>query len=74
MLKKNDTAWIVENNLSVREVRIVNISGNLVTVKFDNAAIRLPKHRIYEKCEEAINSIKVVKPKQDRRNPYDYWH
>lgn len=74
MLKKNDTAWIVENNLSVREVRIVNISGNLVTVKFDNAAIRLPKHRIYENCEEAINSIKVVKPKQDRRNPYDYWH
>lgn len=74
MLKKNDTAWIVENNLSVREVRIVNISGNLVTVKFDNTAIRLPKHRIYETYEEAVSSIKFVKPKQDRRNPYDYWH
>ena len=74
MLKKNDTAWIVENNLSVREVRIVNISGNLVTVKFDNTAIRLPKHRIYENCEDAIKSIKFVKPKQDRSNPYDYWH
>lgn len=23
MLRKNDTGWIVENNLSVREVRIV---------------------------------------------------
>ena len=61
MLKKNDTAWIVENNLSVREVRIINISGNLVTVKFDNAAIRLPKHRIYENCEDAMSSIKSVK-------------
>lgn len=74
MFQKGDTVWIVENNLSVREVRIINISGNLVTVKFDNAAIRLPKHRIYENCEEAINSIKFVKPKQDRSNPYDYWH
>ena len=74
MLKKNDTAWIVENNLSVREVRIINISGNLVTVKFDNAPIRLPKHRIYENCEEAINSIKFVKPVKKVSNPYDYWH
>lgn len=74
MLKKNDTAWIVENNLSVREVRIVNIFGNLITIQFDNTVIRLPKHRIYENCEEAINSIKFVKPKQDRSNPYDYWH
>ncbi len=74
MLKKNDTAWIVENNLSVREVRIINISGNLVTVKFDNAAIRLPKHRIYETPKEAMRSIKNIKSVKKRSNPYDYWH
>ena len=74
MLKKNDTAWIVENNLSVREVRIINISGNLVTVKFDNTTIRLPKHRVYENCEDAMSSIKSVKPMKKISNPYDYWH
>lgn len=74
MLKKNDTGWIVENNLSVREVRIVNISGNLITIQFDNTVIRLPKHRIYETCEEAMRSIKNIKPVKKTSNPYDYWH
>lgn len=74
MLKKNDTAWIVENNLSVREVTIINISGNLITVKFNHTAIRLPKHRIYETYEEAVSSIKNVVPRKKISNPYDYWH
>lgn len=74
MLRKNDTRWIVENNLSVREVRIVNIFGNLITIQFDNTVIRLPKHRIYETYEEAVSSIKNVKPVKKISNPYDYWH
>lgn len=74
MFQKGDTAWIVESNMYVREVSIINISGNLLTVKFNNAAIRLPKHRIYETYEEAVSSIKNVKPVKKINNPYDYWH
>ena len=74
MFQKGDTAWIVESNMYVREVSIINISGNLLTVKFNNAAIRLPKHRIYETYEEAVISIKNVKPVKKISNPYDYWH
>lgn len=74
MFHKGDTAWIVENNMCVREVIIVNISGNLITVKFNSAAIRLPKHRVHETYEEAVSSIKNVKPIKKIGNPYDYWH
>lgn len=74
MFYKGDTAWIVESNMYVREVSIINISGNLITIKFNNAAIRLPKHRIYETYEEAAKSIKNVVPKKKISNPYDYWH
>lgn len=74
MIQKGDTAWIVESNMYVREVSIINISGNLLTVKFNNATIRLPKHRIYETYEEAVSSIKNVKPVKKISNPYDYWH
>lgn len=69
MLKKNDTGWIVESNMYVREVSIINISGNLLTVKFNNAAIRLPKHRIYETYEEAVISIKKCETsKEDKQS------
>lgn len=74
MFHKGDTAWIVENNMYVREVSIINISGNLLTIKFNDTAIRLSKHRIYETYEEAANSIKNVKPKKKISSPYDYWH
>lgn len=74
MFQKGDTAWIVESNMYVREVSIINISGNLLTVKFNNVAIRLPKHRIYETYEEAAKSIKNIMPKKKINNPYDYWH
>ena len=33
-MKQGDTAWIIENNRTVRECKIVRINGNLVIIRF----------------------------------------
>ena len=34
--KKGDTAYFVESNYKVREVKILNTAGGLYLIKFDN--------------------------------------
>ena len=48
-MKQGDTAWIIENNRTVRECKIVRINGNLVIIRFtDGCGTQLPLKRLYE--------------------------
>ena len=57
-MKQGDTAWIIENNRTVRECKIVRISGNLVIIRFaDGCGTQLPLKRLYETQEDAYEEL-----------------
>ena len=76
-MKQGDTAWIIENNRTVRECKIVRINGNLVIIRFtDGCGTQLPLKRLYETQEDAyeelsyndtLSRIQVVYDTENRR-------
>lgn len=57
-MKQGDTAWIIENNRTVRECKIVRINGNLVIIRFTNGCgTQLPLKRLYETQEDAYEEL-----------------
>ena len=57
-MKQGDVAWIIENNRTVRECKIVRISGSLVIIRFtDGRGIQLPVKRLYETQEDAYKEL-----------------
>ena len=57
-MKQGDTAWIIENNRTVRECKIVRINGNLVIIRFtDGCATQLPLKRLSETQEDAYEEL-----------------
>lgn len=57
-MKQGDTAWIIENNRTVRECKIVRINGNLVIIRFtDGCGTQLPLNRLYETQEDAYEEL-----------------
>lgn len=57
-MKQGDTAWIIENNRTVRECKIVRINGNLVIIRFtDWCVTQLPLKRLYETQEDAYEEL-----------------
>ena len=57
-MKQGDTAWIIENNRTVRECKIVRINGNLVIIRFtDWCGTQLPLKRLYETQEDAYEEL-----------------
>ena len=57
-MKQGDTAWIKENNRTVRECKIVRINGNLVIIRFtDGCGTQLPLKRLYETQEDAYEEL-----------------
>ena len=69
---KGDKCWIVENGLNVVSADVLSVSGNLVLIKTQNGkALRLPKHRLYDTEENAMETLQKRKPIQ-RKTPYDY--
>ena len=68
---KGDKCWIVENGNRVTQAKILSFSGNLCLIRLDSgAALRVPRHRLYESEEDALKDVQ--KTKQGRRSPYDY--
>ena len=49
----NDKAYILANNMYVREVYIANISGDYVTVRIGDGAIQLKIDRVFATREAA---------------------
>lgn len=73
--KAGDTAYIVESNRLVREVKIVNFSAGFYLIRFaDNGGgIKVRENRLYATKEEAEATIKIPEePKPKRKTPYDY--
>lgn len=69
--KAGDTAYIVESNRIIKEVKIVNCAGGMYLIKFANGGgIRVKEHRIFATEEDAKKSIPGYK--EQRRSPYDY--
>ena len=74
----NDKAYILANNMYVREVYIANISGDYVTVRIGDGAIRLRKNRVFETREEAEKQIPIrnhlYMPAEEKhvKTPWDY--
>ncbi len=57
-MKQGDIAWIIENNRTVRECKIVRINGNLAIVRFeDGCGTQLPLKRLYKSQEEADKEL-----------------
>ena len=57
---QGDTAFIVENNRFIKEVKIIKYSGGMYTIKFidSTGGIKVREHRLFSSKEEAKNSIK----------------
>ena len=69
---KGDKCWIVENGLNIVSAEVLSISGNLVLIKTQNGkALRLPKHRLYDTEESALETLQKRKVTQ-KKTPYDY--
>ena len=74
-MRVGDTAYIVESNRIIREVKIIRCSGGIFLVKFPDTGggIQVKRHRLFATREEAENSI--AKPIEKKKtNPYKYWH
>ena len=57
-MKHGDVAWIIENNRTVRECKIVRISGSLAIIRFiDGSGTQLPLKRLYETQEDAYEEL-----------------
>ena len=61
--KPGDIAYIVENALTVREVKVLKVSGEFVTLQFTNVrgGVRLRESRLYPDLESAKAAL--PKPK-----------
>lgn len=73
--KAGDTAYIVESNRFVREVKIVNFSAGFYFIRFADSGggIKVRENRLYATKEEAEATIKIPEePKPKRKTPYDY--
>lgn len=70
------TAYIVESNRIVREVKIVRRNGNFYIVRFGtNGGIQVRGNRLFETTEAAESSIEKQKEqKKGYHSPYDYLH
>lgn len=72
-MRVGDTAYIVESNRIIREVKIIRCSGGIFLVKFPDTGggIQVKRHRLFATREEAENSI--VKPEKKKIvSPYKY--
>lgn len=57
-MKQGDVAWIIENNRTVRECKIVRISGSLAIIRFiDGSGTQLPLKRLYETQKDAYEEL-----------------
>lgn len=57
--KAGDTAFFVESNRLIREVKILNVGGGFYTIRFldGNGGIKVKEHRLFATKEEAEASL-----------------
>ena len=70
---KGDKCWIIQNGMSVVSAIIVSVSGNLFLIKTEEGkALRLPKHRLFDTEEKALEVLEKHRHEQKKKTPYDY--
>ncbi len=70
--KKGDTAYFIESNCSIREVKILNTAGGMYLIRFDNGGgIRVKEHRLFSTKEEAEAALPKKEPPK-RKMHWDY--
>ena len=59
-----DTAFLVESNRIIREVRILKFGGGFYTIRFadSDGGIKVKEHRLFASKEEAEESLPRKKP------------
>lgn len=70
-------AFIIESSRTIREVVILQRSGDFYTVKFADSGggIKVRGSRLYPAKEDAEAALpKKEARKTGYRSPYDYWH
>ena len=62
--KPGDTAFILESNLFIREVKVLSVSGGfvLIQIKGDSGRLNLRVSRLFATKDEAIASAKKNYP------------
>lgn len=67
----NDTAFLIESNRIIREVRIVKYAGGLYTIQFINGGggITVRESRLFATKVEAETALPKPKPKTAPRPP-----
>lgn len=67
----NDTAFLIESNRIIREVKILKFSGGLYTIRFvqGGGGIKVRESRLFATEEEARASIPTTKPKPATNHP-----
>ena len=65
---QGDTAFFVESNWRIREVRILKISGEFATIHFADGegGTRLRLNRLFKSKEEAEKHGKICRVKNDQ--------
>lgn len=60
MFQRDDIVYILENNINVRQAKVMNKQGKFYTIQLIGScgAIRLPEGRLFESEEAAMQSRK----------------
>lgn len=59
---KGDKCWIIENGLEIVPVDVLSVRGSLVLIKTQHGkTLRLPKHRLYDTEEKAMETLQKRK-------------
>lgn len=69
--RPNDTAFLVESNRFIREVKILKFSGGLYTIRFikGGGGIKVRENRLFTTEEDAQAALLQPKVKQAPRHP-----
>lgn len=68
-MKQGVTAYIIENNRTIRKVTVARITGNMVLVKFnEGGGIRVRLNRLFDTEEAARRYLGVKGIMHDRYN------
>lgn len=56
----SDTAFLVESNRNIREVKILKVGGGFYTIRFTDSGggIKVKEHRLFTTKEDAEASLK----------------
>ena len=67
-------AWILESNRIPTEVEVLKETRDFITVRIKGTegAIRLRRSRVFKTKEEALKSIKDIKPPSGHHGPFGH--